>query len=121
MKRALILTVVVAFLAALLAAADISGKWRGSFTGGDQDRQLTFDFAARGEALTGTVSGMLDHALEIKEGKIQGDAVTFWIQSEYQGQPVKLVFKGKVSGGEIQFTLGNQEGSWSTELTAKKS
>jgi len=74
MKRTLILTALVAFLAVLLAAADISGKWRGSFTGGDQDRQLTFDFA-RGEALTGTVSGMLDHALEIKEGKISGGEI----------------------------------------------
>jgi len=64
---------------------------------------------------------MLDHPLEIKDGKIQGDTVTFWIQSEYQGQPVKLVYKGQVSGGEIRFTMGTEEGSWSTEIVAKKS
>ena len=121
MKRALILPALLASAAALLLSADITGKWKGSFTGGDQERVLTFDFAARGDALSGTVSGMLDHPLEIKDGKIQGDAVTFWIQSEYQGQPVKLVYKGKVSAGEIHFTLGNEEGSWSTELVAKKS
>lgn len=121
MKRAFILTGILALLATLMFAADITGKWKGSFTGGDQERVLTFDFAAKGEALSGTVSGMLDHPLEIKDGKIQGDAVTFWIQSEYQGQQVKLVYKGKVSAGEIQFTMGNEEGSWSTELVAKKS
>jgi len=34
-----------------------------------------------------------------------------WIQSEYQGQTVKLVYKGQVSGSEIRFSIGNKEGS----------
>jgi opacity protein-like surface antigen len=121
MKRALLLSALLALFATLVFCADITGKWKGTFAGGDQERELTFDFAVKGDALTGTVSGMLDHALEIKDGKIQGDSVTFWIQSEYQGQPVKLMYKGQVSGSEIRFSMGNEEGSWSTDLVAKKS
>ena len=64
---------------------------------------------------------MADHPLEIQAGKLEGEAVTFWVQSEYQGQAVKLMFKGQVSGSEIRFHLSNEEGSWSTELVAKKS
>ena len=121
MKRALALTGFLALLATLLFSADITGKWKGMFVGADRDRELTFDFTVKGEALTGSVTGMLDHAVEIKEGKVQGNAVTFWIQSEYQGQAVKLVYKGQFSGSEIHFTIGNEEGSWSTDFLAKKS
>jgi hypothetical protein len=120
MKRALVTTALVALAATLLLSADIDGKWKGMLTGADQNRELTFDFTVKGETLAGTVTGMLDHPLEIKDGKIQGNAVTFWIQSEYQGQPVKLVYKGQVSGSEIRFNMGNEEGSWSTDLVAKK-
>ena len=121
MKRAWFLFTLLALLTTLLFSADITGKWKGMFVGADSDRELTFDFTVKGEALTGTVSGMLDHAVEIKDGKIQGSAVTFSILSEYQGQAVKLLYKGQVSAGEIHFTIGNEEGGWSTELVAKKS
>ena len=119
MKRALAL-VVSLLLAAMLAAADISGKWKGQFQGGDSTRELAFDFKVQGENLTGAVTGLRDKALEIKDGKVQGDSVTFWVMSEWQGEPVKLVFKGQVSGSEIRFTMGTEDGGWSTEVTAKR-
>jgi len=31
------------------------------------------------------------------------------------------VYTGKVSAGQIVFTMGTEDGSWSTELTAMKS
>jgi hypothetical protein len=34
---------------------------------------------------------------------------------------VKLVVKGKLNGDEIKFSIGTEDGAWSTELTAKKS
>lgn len=120
MKRALVLVVSLLLPAAMLRAADISGKWKGQFQGGDSTRELAFDFKVQGENLTGTVTGLLDKALEIKDGKVQGDTATFWVMSEWQGQPVKLVFKGQVSGSEIRFTMGTEDGGWSTEVTAKR-
>ena len=84
------------------------------------DRELTFDLKADGEKLTGTVSGLIDKAIEIKYGKVQGDTVSFWVMSEYQGQPVKLVYKGNVSSSEIRFNMGTEDGSWGTELAAKR-
>jgi hypothetical protein len=119
-KRALALVVPCLLLAAMLAAADISGKWKGQFQGGDSTRELAFDFKVQGENLTGAVTGLRDKALEIKDGKVQGDSVTFWVMSEWQGEPVKLVFKGQLSGSEIRFTMGTEDGGWSTEVTAKR-
>jgi hypothetical protein len=40
--------------------------------------------------------------------------------AEYQGQAIKLVFKGQVLESEIHFTMGLDDGSWSTDLIVKK-
>jgi len=120
MKRALTLVGSFVLLAATLQAADISGKWKGQFQGGDSTRELGFDFKVQGENLTGTVSGLRDKVVEIKDGKVQGDTVTFSVMSEWQGEPIKLVYKGQVSGNEIRFTMGTEDGNWSTEVTAKR-
>jgi hypothetical protein len=117
-KRALAWVVSMMLLAATVAAADISGKSKGQMEGAD--RELAFEFKVAGETLTGTVSGLLDRALEIKEGKVQGDTVSFWVMSEWQGEPVKLVYKGKLAGEEIRFTMGTEDGGWSTDLTVKR-
>jgi hypothetical protein len=120
MKRLMVSSLLLTLLATLLFSADITGKWKGQLTGADRDRDLTFDLVVKGEAVTGTVSGVLDHALEIKDGKVQGDTVSFWVPAEYQGQSLKLKYSGQISGSEIRFTLSLEEGTWSTTLVAKK-
>ena len=118
MKRTQFILIGIALLAAALPAADVNGKWKGQMQTGD--RELTFDLKADGEKLTGTVSGLIDRAIEIKDGKVQGDTVSFWVMSEYQGQPVKLVYRGNASASEIRFNMGTEDGSWGTELLARR-
>lgn len=119
MKRFVLAVVALLAMAGLAAAADLTGKWQGSFTFQDQAVPLTLDL--KGEsAITGTVTGLPAGAAEIKDGKLDGDSVTFWIMTEYQGNPIKLVYKGKVAGSEIKFAFGTEDGSWGTEFTAKK-
>jgi hypothetical protein len=109
------------FVFALSATAtDVTGKWKGSFQGGDDSHEVTFNLKADGAKLTGDVSGLLDKALEIQEGKVQGSTITFSVMSEWEGNPIKLVYKGEVAGDEIHFTMGTDDGSWSTEFTAKR-
>jgi len=120
MHRIVVVTLSFLLAAAALAGADIGGKWKGQFQGGQGAREITFEFKVDGGRLTGTVGGLRDKTLEIKEGKVQGDSVTFWVMSEWQGEPVKLVYKGQVAGGEIRFTMGTEDGGWSTELTATR-
>ena len=64
--------------------------------------------------------GLPGGTAQIKDGKLQGDNVTFWITIDYQGSPVKLVYKGKVAGDEIKFEFGTEDGSWGTQFTARK-
>jgi hypothetical protein len=119
MKRFLILMGMLLLMAAIMPAADVTGTWAGSFKYNDQD--VPVKLAMKGDAeVTGTVDGMPGGTTPIKDGKLEGDNVTFWITIDFQGSPVKLVYKGKVAGDEIKFEFGTEDGSWGTQFTAKK-
>jgi hypothetical protein len=108
-------------LAGIASAADVTGKWKGAFDFNGQPVPLVFDMKQAEAALTGTISGLPTPDVPIKDGKVDGENLTFWVGIEYQGNPVKLVVKGKLSGEEIKFSIGTEDGAWSTELTCKKS
>jgi hypothetical protein len=103
----------------LSLAADISGKWKADYTTPDGTaRTSNFDFKVDGEKLTGKLSSPRGES-EIKEGKIKGDEVTFVVIRNFNGDDVKISYKGKVTGEAIQFTVqfGDQGGF---EMTAKR-
>jgi len=71
-------------------------------------------------ALMGTVEGLPTTPAEIHDGKVDGDTVTFWVSTDYQGQTYKLMCTGKVSVGQISLSVTTDDGSWATQLTATK-
>jgi hypothetical protein len=120
MKRNSVLAgLIVLIVAGLASAADVTGKWQGAFAFQDQSVPLTLDLKGS-STVTGTITGLPSGVAEIKEGKLEGENLTFWIMTEYQGSPIKLVYKGKVSKEEIKFAFGTEDGAWGTEFTAKK-
>ena len=121
MWNSLRLVGLAAFLAALPGAygADISGTWKGTFEFNHSPVPLMFHLAVAGEAVTGTVEGLPTTPAEIHEGKIEGDTVSFWVNTDYQGQTYKLVYKGTIREGEIEFSFGTVDGSWGSTLIAK--
>ena len=125
MRNLLPLAGLAALLAALPAvhAADVSGTWRGAFDFEGNNVPLTFHLTVAGAAVTGTVEGLPTTPAEIHDGKVDGDTLTFWVSSDYQGQTYKLLYAGKVSaaGDAIAFTFGIEDQGWSTQLTATKS
>lgn len=100
---------------------DVSGTWKGSFDYNGTTVALTIHLMNAAGVVTGSVEGLPTTPAEIHDGKIDGDKVTFWVNTDYQGQTYKLVCTGKVSAGQIAFTLGTEDGSWSTQVTAAKS
>lgn len=108
---------------ALAWAADVNGKWVAQVPGrGGQTRETTFTFKADGAKLTGTVSGMQGEA-PIADGVIKGDDISFTqtFNPPQGGDPIKLTYKGKVSGDEIKFTRAREGGSQPpAEFTAKR-
>jgi hypothetical protein len=103
------------------AAPDVSGDWKGAFDFEGKSVALTFHLKGAAGAVTGTVDGLAASPTDIHEGKIDGDTVTFWLNTDYQGQTYKLVYRGKIAAGQIAFTFGTDDGSWSAELMATKS
>lgn len=111
----------IAFLAVMPSAnaAGVSGTWRGSFDFQGTDIPLTFHLTETDNAVTGTVEGLPTTPAEIHDGKVDGASVTFWVNTDYEGATYKLVYNGKVNAGEIDFSFGTDDGSWSATLIAK--
>ena len=101
-------------------ATDVGGNWKGSFEFNGSDVPTSMNLKVNGADVTGTVEGLPTTPAEIHEGKADGDNVTFWVNSDYQGTTYKLVFKGKVVADHIDFSFGTDDGSWGTTLTVKK-
>lgn len=106
-------------LSALAAlAADITGNWKATAEGPNGAMERTFTFKQDGTKLTGeTTSSMLGKS-EIKDGKVEGDAVSFTINADFGGNSMTIKYTGKISGNEIK--LQSEAGENKFEWTAKK-
>jgi hypothetical protein len=111
----------VSLLAVVLSATELTGTWKGAFDFNGENVPVTITLKNSSDGLTGTVEGLPTTPASIHDGKVDGDTVTFWVNTDYQGQTYKLVYKGKVSGDQIQFTFGTEDGSWAAQLTTKRS
>jgi hypothetical protein len=125
MKNFLRILGLVAFLAMLPAAnaADASGTWKGAFDFDGSSVPLTFHLTVANGAVTGTVEGLPTTPAELHDGKVDGSTVTFWVNTDYQGQAYKLVFKGTISAAadQIAFSIATEDGTWSAQMTAARS
>jgi hypothetical protein len=121
LRKILSAAAVAVAVVAGVQAADVTGKWTAQVPGrGGQTRETNFNFKQDGEKLTGTMSGMQGD-VEIKDGTVKGDDVAFNVMMSFQGNEVKLVFKGKVAGEEIKFTRQREGGDQPPqEFTAKR-
>jgi len=102
------------------AETDVNGTWKGAFDYNGTSVPVVIHLTSANGVVTGTVEGLPTTPAEIHEGKLDGDTVTFWMSTDYQGTTYKLVCKGKITGGQIVFSLGTDDGSWTTQMTAAK-
>jgi autotransporter translocation and assembly factor TamB len=116
--RVLSLIFLVGALASVLLAADISGKWASK---GEEGPQWVFNFKVDGSKVTGTMQGTDGKERPINDGKLDGDALSFSVNSEWQGQAIKLVMKGKVAGEKIELRVDTDDGAWGTDLVLTRS
>jgi opacity protein-like surface antigen len=107
--------------AGVLAAADVAGKWVAQVPGRDgQTRETTFNFKVDGAKLSGTMATQMGE-VQISDGKVEGDNLSFAVQLSFGGNDIKLLFKGTVAGNEIKFTREREGGQGrAQEFTAKR-
>ena len=86
-------------------AADFNGTWKAAIDSQVGVQNYTFTFKVEGEKLTGKAkSEFAMTETEITEGTVKGDDISFVENLNYDGMPLKIVYKGKISGDEIKFS-----------------
>jgi hypothetical protein len=115
-----LLASMTALLAMTASAADVAGKWVGQMpTRNGDTREATFNLKADGDKLMGTMSGP-GGDIEIKDGKVSGNDISFKVPLEFNGNSFVLIFKGTISGDQIKFTRGREGAEQTQEFTAKR-
>jgi hypothetical protein len=117
MKRLLILIAALAFVA---SAADINGTWKATAEGPNGTIERTFVFKAEGSKLTGETTSSMMGKSTIMDGKVDGDSLSFNITVNFQGNEMKVNYKGKVTGDEIKLTAESADGGFTIEWTGKR-
>lgn len=117
-NRIVTLVLVLAAFALSAFAGDVSGKWKYSFTTPNGDtRESSMTLKADGAKLTGTMEGR-GGSVEIQEGKVDGDNISFVVVRNFNGNEVKINYKGALKGDELKLTMGF--GDREMEITAKR-
>jgi hypothetical protein len=93
-------------VASMALAAPIDGKWVGEIPGQDGNAmKVSYAFKADGATLTGTTNGPDGKEMAIKDGKINGNNLTFSISLDMGGQEMKMEFKGVLSGDDLKLSI----------------
>jgi enterochelin esterase-like enzyme len=104
-------------------AADVTGTWQAQFETQRGTQKYTFTLKQDGTAVTGKAGAEAadgtKREADLKEGKIQGDTVSFVEPLSLQGNDINITYTGKLSGDEIKFTRAVGDFG-SSEATAKR-
>ena len=123
MKKQLLASLTLLCAAAVLHAAELSGKWKAVFDTQVGKQSYVYELQAVGGKVTGKatsdINGENKRTVELQDGKLVGDRLTFVETFEFQGNNISISYTGKLVGDEIQFT--RKVGELATEeLVAKR-
>jgi hypothetical protein len=104
------LIAVAAISLAVSFAADIDGKWTTQVQGRNGPRTEILMLKASGNTLTGSIQGRRGEAVEISNGAIDGDNISFTVVREFRDNKITQQYKGTISGGELKLTMSGGRG-----------
>jgi|HubBroStandDraft_6_1064221.scaffolds.fasta_scaffold717576_2 hypothetical protein len=108
-------------LAVAAFAADVTGKWTAEVQGRQGTQTVTLNLKSDGAALTGSFQGARGGPVDISDGKVDGNKISFSITREIQGNSIKILYEGVASGDSISFkSHPEQAPDRVQEFTAKK-
>ncbi len=89
-------------------AGDPTGKWTAEFDTQIGMQKYIFELKAEGAKLIGKAIGKVADAeattVDIQNGKIDGDEISFLENLKFGEMDLRIEYKGKVAGDEIKFT-----------------
>ncbi|RPJ37061.1 MAG: hypothetical protein EHM35_07055, partial [Planctomycetaceae bacterium] len=116
-KARCLLTVVLGLVAATgVRAADVTGMWTAELDTQIGVQKYTYTLKQDGDKVTGKANSEISgekREVELREGKLDADTITFVEVFDFQGTALRIAYKGKVSGDEIKFT--RNVGEFATE------
>jgi hypothetical protein len=106
-------------LTSLAFSLDLTGKWTGTSPDG---YPLVLTLKGEAAQVSGTILGA-DGKTEypIKDTKLDGDVLSFTVDSEYQGGPIKLLAKAKLGTEQMILHIETADGSWSADAPLTRS
>jgi hypothetical protein len=128
-RKLLFVTTILLVLCIGAFAADVSGKWtyEAPGRGGNPGRPVTITLKQDGSKLTGSVPGFGRGGadvppMEVMNGKVDGNNISFETKMEMGGQTRVSKYEGTVEGETIKFkiTREGQNGPQTNEVVAKK-
>lgn len=94
-------------VAALWAASAATGEWKGdiSMRNGNVVHVLIDLKALDGGDLTGTVTGRNGRPVEIADGRVKDNHLSFLVIRDFNGRQFKQHYEGTLDGDTIHFTI----------------
>lgn len=87
------------------AEDDFAGKWKAEFDSQIGQQKYTFEFKVEGTNVTGRAIGERTagtNNVEIVEGKINKDEISFVEPLKFQDNEIRIEYKGKLAGDELK-------------------
>ncbi len=107
MRSLLIVLVLALALASRLAAADATGVWKAEFNTQIGPQKYTFTLKQDGTTVTGKASSDINgekRESELKEGKVERDTIGFVEVLSFQGNELRITYRGQIADNQITFT-----------------
>ena len=126
-KLCLVIIFVAVFSAATSARADdkapatqpagVTGSWAWTQQGPGGDVDMTLKLKQDGDKLTGTISGFNRNDIDIQDGKVQDNQITFSVVRDFNGNKITTTYTLSIDGGELK---GKTETVFSRNFDAKR-
>ena len=108
-----------------LSAADVTGIWKSEFDSQIGQQKYTYTLKQDGTNLTGKANseiGDQKREADLKEGKVEGDTVSFVEMMKFQDNDIRITYTGKIaSSNENEIKFKREVGEFATEeIIAKR-
>ncbi len=110
--------VVALIFASLALAGDVDGQWSGKTKDG---YDVVLNLKSEGAEVSGTLQGA-DGKTEypLQDVKSDGGNLAFAVDIQWQGNPLRIVAKGKMADAQIQLHLETENASWSSDAALSR-
>ncbi len=87
------------------SAPAIDGKWEGAMEMMGQSTKIGYEFMSDGSTLTGTTTGPQNQKIEITNGKVEGNNISFDVPIEMGPMKMTVKYKGVLAGEILELTM----------------